>query len=184
MLERCWASNWRARNQRDDRRNIPSTQASLCGRTEAWILLHWPSPPPLDSMPVLWIHCGWKNAWSTTMMWTCSTTWWGMRTTTNRNNTWREAATAIHICLKLSPPHVHGAASGPHTSARTGQALHSAGHKATNIFCSLKPTLISYLYIAAHVFWGILPKNEYVHVKIYEALLVGRVGGKTPKYIG
>ena len=35
-----------------------------------------------------------------------------------------------------------------------------------------------YLYNIAQVFWGILPKNEY------EPLLVGRVGGKTPKYIG
>lgn len=145
MLERCWASNWRARNQRDDRRNIPSTQALCLSQTRGVNSSTLPSPPPPPArlyarfVLTLWLEkCLIQRRWCGHVA-QPDKVWEQQR----RETILEKKPQQQFICLKLSPPHVHGAASVPHTSARTGQALHSAGHKATNIFCSLKPALIS-----------------------------------------
>ena len=144
---------------------FPLPKLSVCPRREFFYIALSPPPPPARFYArlvlTLWLEkCLIQRQWCGHVA-QPDKVWEQQRTETILE----EKPQQQFMCLKLSPPHVHGAASVPHTSARTGQALHSAGHKATNIFCSLKPTLISYLYNTAHVFWGILPKNEYVLLK-------------------
>ena len=174
MLERCWASNWRARNQRDDRRNIPSTQALSLSQNRGVYSSTLPSPPPARFYTrfvlKLWLEkCLIQRQWCGHVA-QPDKVWEQQRTETILEEKPQQQFISVSNCPHLTfmvqqVDHI--------PRSRQGKLCTVPGIKRPTFF--VRSNQHWYLYNAAHVFWGILPKNEYVHVKIYEALLVGRV---------